>query len=191
MKYLLFSFSVIALLACNNQKDVTQVIKAENLPQKPIANAPIEAPVKDGEIRTLESTANLQKAMQLDSLLISMERTGCFGTCPIYIVNIYKTGYAEYIGKNFVEKEGVYYTQFDKNYINAIYDKAVDISFFSLNNSYDNIGISDLPSTIVQLHDGNVIKKVLDRYDSPQALKDFEKLLDMVIDQQDWVKKDQ
>jgi hypothetical protein len=190
MKYFLISLSIIALFACNNQKEVSGVIKADSLKPRPIPNAPILAPLKEGEIRNLDNPFNRSSVMLLDSLIISLERTACFGTCPIYVVNIYESGYAEYMGRNFVEKEGLYYTRIKDDYIRAIYQKAVDISFFSFNNSYDNQGISDLPATIIKLNDGTTIKKVYNRYEAPHGLKDLELLMDKIFNQQDWVKKE-
>jgi hypothetical protein len=37
---------------------------------------------------------------------ISLERTACYGECPIYSVDLHGDGTAEYLGLRFMEKEG-------------------------------------------------------------------------------------
>ena len=39
---------------------------------------------------------------------ITMERTGCYGTCPNYTIELFNDGKIKYTGKEFVEKIGKY-----------------------------------------------------------------------------------
>ena len=36
--------------------------------------------------------------------IISLEKTACFGTCPIFTINIFNNGEVIYYGKKFVKK---------------------------------------------------------------------------------------
>ena len=40
------------------------------------------------------------------SLVITLERTACFGTCPIYKLTVYGDGRVEYEGERFVTVTG-------------------------------------------------------------------------------------
>ena len=41
-----------------------------------------------------------------DSLFVTLERTPCFGKCPVYTVSIYNKGFVRFIGKKDVEPLG-------------------------------------------------------------------------------------
>lgn len=125
-----------------------------------------------------------------DSLLISMERTPCYGTCPTYKFSVYKDGYTEYEGIRFVNKEGHYYTILSKENLKKINDKARDIRFYYFKDEYIDRGITDFPTTIIVYNLQGNRKQVIDGYDeTPRDLKDFELFLDQIMDNSVWMKK--
>ena len=80
-------------------------------------------------------------------LIISLERTPCYGTCPIYKMEIFSDGSAFYHGERFVEKIGNYEFSVSKETLNYILKKADEIGFFELEDKY-TANITDLPKTI-------------------------------------------
>ena len=63
-------------------------------------------------------------------LIISLQRTPCYGTCPIYKMEIFSDGSAFYHGERFVEKMGNYEFSVSKETLNYILKKADEIGFF-------------------------------------------------------------
>ena len=114
-------------------------------------------------------------------LVISLERTPCYGTCPIYKMEIFSDGSAFYHGERFVDRIGDYEFSVSKEVINYILKKAVEISFFELEDKY-TANISDLPKTITFINNGKDKKRVVNYYGAPKALKEFESLVDGCID---------
>ena len=89
--------------------------------------------------------------------IISINRGACFGTCPIYFINIFSDRRAIYHGKKFVDKKGQIEFKLTEQEINSILQKANKIKYCQLEDEYFE-HISDLPRTYVQIFD----KKVLD-----------------------------
>jgi hypothetical protein len=114
-------------------------------------------------------------------LIISLERTPCYGTCPIYKIKIFSDGSAFYHGERFVEKIGNYEFSVSKETLNYILKKADEIGFFELEDKY-TANITDLPKTITFIKNGKHKKRVVDYYGAPKTLKEFESLVDGCID---------
>ena len=119
-----------------------------------------------------------------DSMLFaSLERTACFGTCPMYKFWVYRDGVVVYRVIRFVEnKEPGYYksvTTLAK--MRALIEKAYETGFFAMNDIYPDVSVVvyDLPSTITYINEGGKIKEVRNgNYDSPAQLLVFEKYFD-------------
>jgi len=108
-------------------------------------------------------------------LIISLQRTACFGTCPIYKIEIYTDGSGTYTGTRFVENIGVSEFQLSKSDVNNILEYANKIGFSKLNDEYSE-AITDLPTTFIQIKD----KRIRDYTGAPKKLKNLEKLIDQL-----------
>ncbi len=64
--------------------------------------------------------------------------------------------------------------------------RAAELDYFNLNNIYDKEAITDLPSTITSLKNEEGLKTVVNRFDSPEGLRDFEKYFDSLFEGLDW-----
>ena len=108
--------------------------------------------------------------------IISLEKTACFGTCPIFTINIFNNGEVIYYGKKFVKKLGNLNFELNQKEINQILNKAKEINFNNLKSEYTE-NISDLPTTYVTIN-----KKTIKNYfGAPKELKDLEKLIESII----------
>lgn len=114
-------------------------------------------------------------------LIISLERTACYGTCPIYKMEIFSDGSAFYHGERFVDNLGDYEFFVSKETINYILNKSSEIGFFNMEDRYTS-NITDLPKTIILIKKDNQKKKIIDYYGAPKELKEFESLVDGCID---------
>ena len=108
--------------------------------------------------------------------IISLEKTACFGTCPIFTINIFNNGKVIYYGKKFVKKLGNLYLELNQKEINKILNKAKEINFNNLKSEYTE-NISDLPTTYVSINN----KTIKNYYGAPKELKDLEKLIESII----------
>ena len=108
-------------------------------------------------------------------LIISLQRTACFGTCPIYKIEIFSDGSGIYTGTRFVENIGVTKFNFSETQINLILTQAEAIGFTNMKEEYSE-PISDLPTTFIQIKD----KKIRDYTGAPKTLKNLENLIDQM-----------
>ena len=108
-------------------------------------------------------------------LIISLQRTACFGTCPIYKIDIYTDGSGTYTGTRFVENIGVSKFQLVKSDVNKILEYAKKIGFSKLKDDYSE-PITDLPTTYITIKD----KKIKDYTGAPKTLKNLENLIDQL-----------
>lgn len=133
-----------------------------------------------------EAVNQIELTIPKDSLNILYQRTACFGTCPIFALKIYDSGYATYEGTNFVEMMGKFDGFVPEGTIEAVVGQANGIGYFGLQDKYDAM-VSDLPSVITEIKapNGNR-KRVNNRYDGPKSLQDLYPILDHVIESTEW-----
>lgn len=115
-----------------------------------------------------------------ESLLLTLERTPCFGKCPTYKYSIYTTGRVIYNGVENVKNIGTYKAQLTKAQIEKIKNNIESAKIFSLKNKYDS-QITDIPSTLLVINIDGQKKKIYDRYGAPEELTKFEKLVDDIV----------
>ena len=108
-------------------------------------------------------------------LIISLQRTACFGTCPIYKIEIFSDGSGIYTGTRFVKNIGVTRFSLSKTQINLILTQAEAIGFTNMKEDYSE-PISDLPTTFIQIKD----KRIRDYTGAPKKLKNLENLIDQL-----------
>ena len=108
-------------------------------------------------------------------LIISLQRTACFGTCPIYKIEIFSDGSGIYTGTRFVENIGVTKFSLSETQLNLILTKAEAIGFTNMKEEYSE-PISDLSTTFIQIKD----KKIRDYTGAPKTLKNLENLIDQL-----------
>ena len=108
-------------------------------------------------------------------LIISLQRTACFGTCPIYKIEIFSDGSGIYTGTRFVENIGITKFSLSETQLNLILTKAEAIGFTNMKEEYSE-PISDLSTTFIQIKD----KEIRDYTGAPKTLKNLESLIDQL-----------
>ena len=140
----------------------------------------------------------------LDQVLISMERTGCYGECPTYSVTINGDGRVVFEGKQFVAHVGSAQIQIAKVGVISLVNRFLAVRFFDLPANYDVISsvrpgsrgglivlthsITDVPNTILRLRLGGQDHTILMRYQVPTELKELALAVDELAETTKWVK---
>lgn len=93
---------------------------------------------------------------------IDFQRTSCYGSCPVYKMNLKKNGELSYKGIDYVDKIGDYQTLLDSNLINFIFTKFYKADILNLENDYAIGHTDDFTIITTYLKDGKVVKKIND-----------------------------
>ncbi len=135
---------------------------------------------------TVSATPDVKKEVKTSEqtepqMLASIERTACYGQCPMYKATFMDNGEVKYVGKRFVEKIGTYRTLLSADEVLLIQENIIEYKYFSLDSLYPT-PISDFPSCITEARLNGKLKKVIDRRNPPDNLKAFEKFLDGLLE---------
>lgn len=121
-----------------------------------------------------------------DSLFASVKKGYCFGTCPVYVMKIYNSGYVKLEGKANLDQVGVFSAQLTKKQMMAFVDYAVEMNYMGLDDEYDNIYISDLPETTSSIVLNGKRKSVRRRHGYPKSIVVFEKMFASLLETEKW-----
>lgn len=121
-------------------------------------------------------------------VILEFEKTACFGKCPSFKIQIFSNGKVLYHGKANVEKAGFFESKVSDSFMFFIFQEAEKIGFFQFSNTYpvDGKDIPDIPKTITYLKNGNNELRVVDAFDAPLSLRNFEKFLIDKMDSLYW-----
>jgi hypothetical protein len=124
-----------------------------------------------------------------------LERTSCFGSCPIYKVTVDARGAVTYDGEKFVRAVGRHTARIAPSVVASLLASAERIQFFDLRDAYRVIRnpdgtvsvVSDLPTKIVTITVNGRTKRVEDYVDAPDELAEFEREIDAAAGTKRWV----
>ena len=125
---------------------------------------------------------------ELNDAVITLERTACYGTCPVYKVTIYEDGKVLYNGEQFVENKGEHDFRISPAKVKDLINEFYEIDYFSLHNEY-TANITDLPTTITSIKIAGQAKRVSNYYGAPEKLRELEDMIDEVTNSQRWIGK--
>jgi Domain of unknown function (DUF6438) len=133
-----------------------------------------------------------------DDFIIKLERTSCYGPCPIYSVSIDAKGRVIYEGKKFVRVAGRQSDDIPVSRVAELVATVDRIRFFELNNQYRFIQnadgstsvVTDLPTTFVTVTQGGRTKQIEDYVGAPESLHQLEKEIDEAARTKRWITPD-
>jgi hypothetical protein len=138
-------------------------------------------------------TAQSQKRVKLgdadlDKVVITLERTVCFGPCPVYSITIHGDGVVDYEGIEYVKVKGRQSYTIPKKSVRELVDEFYRINYFSLDKEYVSIKnpdgtettVTDLPSCDTSITIGGKTKGVHDYVGGPKSLEQLERKIDQV-----------
>lgn len=166
---------------------------SKKVTQKPVTTPTeikgVEKEVIPPDLPLPEDTPSVQLPKGIDdNLLVRIQRTACFGKCPVFTAEIYKDGKAVYSGVANTKRKGKFETTVDAVFIQKIQNKAADTNFWKLKDTYPDAGslITDIPTTITYIRQGNKGKLITNNYDAPKSLIALEKWLESEMDNLAW-----
>ena len=120
--------------------------------------------------------------------VLKMERTECFGFCPVFSVEIFETGNVVFHGVDNVREPGTHTGQLKGISVTELVDEFVCAGFFELKDQYT--GFNDAPATILTLRSAGRTKRVLfqrDPKDLPKILPELEQRIAAAVQLDQWV----
>jgi hypothetical protein len=126
----------------------------------------------------------------LDDMVITLERTACFGFCPVYTLTIYGNGTVIYEGEEFVTTKGRVETTINQEKITQLISEFEAVDYFSLNDGYVEHTITCAQTVITSITiDGKT--KTIEHYhgdlNAPEQLTELENKIDQIVNSKQWV----
>jgi hypothetical protein len=121
-------------------------------------------------------------------LAITMERTACHGTCPIYKLTIEGNGDVIYEGQDFVQVKGKQTASLGPAQIQDLVSAFEQAKFVTLTD-YTHEDATDSPSVITSITRNGKTKTINHYYgdsSAPQALFDLESKIDEITNSKQW-----
>jgi hypothetical protein len=125
-----------------------------------------------------------------EELVITLEKTACFGTCPVYSLKIKGDGTVIYAGEDFVQIQGIQEATINRDAIERLVTEFEKADYFSLNDSYTDFGISDMPSVNTSISIGGktkAVKHYLGDLNAPEQLTELENKIDEIVNSAQWI----
>ena len=126
---------------------------------------------------------------------IQLQRTQCYGSCPVYSITIDARGTVTYEGERFVRVVGRQTARVPRSSVADLLATAHRIQFFYLRDAYRGVEMpsgsvataSDLPTKIVTITANGRTKRVQDDLGAPDNLASFERQIDDAAGTKRWV----
>jgi hypothetical protein len=120
---------------------------------------------------------------------ITMERTPCFGSCPVYLVEIDGTGRVVFDGRGFVRQSGRHEATVPASDVQALAREIEAAGYFGFGANYppdktDHAGVITSVTIDGRTHR---IEHNLGSDSAPSALADIERRIDEVAGTQRWI----
>jgi hypothetical protein len=147
------------------------------------------APLLAAEATSLSRRVAVQPQQVRQPVMLTLERTACFGFCPMYKLTVYGNGKVVYEGRRFVKVTGTRTITISQSAVKKLIAEFQRLQYFQLQDSYTG-GHTDAPSTITSLMMGKRQKTVNHYLASPNAPKELtalENKIDAAVNSQQWI----
>lgn len=135
------------------------------------------------------SACNTLQAAGPNNLVITLERTECYGPCPVYRLTINGDGSVVYEGRDFVKATGRQTTTISQDRVRQLVSEFEKADFFSLSDSYEQIMVTDNPSAITSITTDGKSKTVRHYHGdttAPEILTELENKIDETANSNQW-----
>jgi hypothetical protein len=126
----------------------------------------------------------------LDKVTISLERQGCFGSCPDYKVTVHGNGRATYEGGGYVDVVGTHHYRIPPQDVAKLFESLRAKDLWSLRSEY-TAGITDSATYILTINLGNQEHRLHDYVGQmagmPSTVSDFEDEVDKAAGADGWI----
>ena len=127
--------------------------------------------------------------------VISLERTSCFGTCPVYTISVTASGQVTCEGRAHVPRLGVAKAEIPRQRVDSLLIELERAGYFGFAGRYAvsepacGRYVTDLPSAIISVTRGSRTKRIEHDHgcgSAPGALAVLEKRIDEVLGSEQW-----
>ncbi len=118
------------------------------------------------------------------ALVVSLERTACFGFCPMYLVEVYRDGTVKYRGDRFVKTVGEATSKVDAATLARIDQAIAQAGWDGFATAYDRQDVTDHPGAIVIVEKDGQRQQVSHYHgdhSAPKALAELEDEIDRLL----------
>ncbi|NOQ25856.1 MAG: hypothetical protein GQ564_10885 [Bacteroidales bacterium] len=137
----------------------------------------------------LFSNCSVLKKNTNNKLIFELETTSCYGTCPVYHLQIYSDGTALLNGKEHLDKIGNFKSTIEKEKLNELVTSFENASFFELKDAYQSKFL-DLPTKYISYHKNGETKKIMAYDKIPKVVTGLITELKQLVDVLEWEKMD-
>jgi len=127
--------------------------------------------------------------------LASIERTRCYGTCPVYQLTVYRDGVVEYDGEEFVKIQGKAAGKLRPTEITALEGLFRKHGYLKLAGSYEVAAYTDAASIYTAYTPEGGKRKSVRHYlgdpDAPQDLQEIEEGFEKIVKIERWIGTEQ
>jgi hypothetical protein len=120
-------------------------------------------------------------------IILSIERTPCFGACPVYTATLYENGLLMYNGKRFTHSIGCHYAIISPSEIKKLRGWLEDDGIFLFKDKYpeEDVAPTDLSSCLLFYRKGKIEKAIVDRgWETPENLQNVENKIESWLSMQ-------
>ena len=129
----------------------------------------------------------------LKTVTITLERIGCYGTCPAYTLTVHGDGGVEYDGRNYVKEKGPRKGHVEIDKVKTLLSEFAKAKFVTLPEDYPEAKCSryctDMATAVTELRLRGVTHHVKHYYGcggAPKALFDLESAVDKAANVEQW-----
>lgn len=125
----------------------------------------------NGQSQSKPTAKEVISEMDGEQLFVSIEKSGCFGTCPIFKMSINYDGSVKYIGRKYVEYEGVFEGKVRKSTLEEIGNLIDSNKIMEMDSAYVEPKVTDLPTVTTVINYRGEKKKIVGMIEMPEGLK--------------------
>ena len=122
-------------------------------------------------------------------LVISLEKTPCYGFCPVYTIEIYDDLSVMYRGERNVPLEGEHIFRIKSKELDGLVNSFLEADFFEFESDYTR-PVTDLPTTYIRFTHNGESKKIRDYSGAPEKLKELEAKVEDFVKKKIWKESD-
>lgn len=171
---------LLACIGCKNTQKTTEIT------EEPVSQT--EKGVEEDNTPQDKQAIQLEPREYESNVVAAIERTFCFGECPVYTVRVYEDGRVVYKGIKNVKKMGTYQSTFPPEKLDMLKAMAKEVGYFEMEPVY-SADVADVPTvyTMLQSFEGER-KQVTNQFMGPDKLAEFEDYFDSLLNQLEWKK---
>jgi hypothetical protein len=124
-----------------------------------------------------------------NDVIITLERRMCMGTCPVYSIEIFGNGTVVYDGSRFVNVTGQHVSTIPQDKVRDLIEEFYKINYFSLNDTYNEVVVTDQPTVTTSIDTNGTYKSVFDNHGAvaPEGLRALEDKIDEITNSSKWI----